>query len=260
MSCRTRTLDAGQMREVNILAPSPKNNRFLLDTGCRVEVPVTSTKQTAAPRVTRHRMKGAPTRANRLDRSGFVAAFLLIALASALGAAPALAKPHPSKSLTVERIYGGPSLSGHLTPGIEWSPNGEFISYLQRDGSSVEMWTMDAAKGERKLLVKASVLEEVMQPRKTSAIQSTGLGRVQADNYIWSPTGDALLFIGSSNLMLLDLNTMASKPLAPAADNAPQDIADAKFSPDGKWVSFVRDFNLWVASAATGEARELTTG
>ncbi len=99
-----------------------------------------------------------------------------------------------------------------------------------------------------------------MQPRKTSAVQSTGLGRVAADNYIWSPTSDALLFVGSSNLMYLDLKTMASKPLAAAADNAAQDIADPKFSPDGKWVSFVRDFNLWVASVATGDARELTTG
>jgi dipeptidyl-peptidase 4 len=205
-------------------------------------------------------MKGAPMQANRFFRAGFVPAFLLLLLGSALGAAPAHAKPHPSKSLTVERIYSGPSLSGHLTQGIEWSPDGKFISYLQRDGSSVEMWTMDAAKGERKLLVKASVLEEVMQPRRTSAIQSTGLGRVQAENYIWSPTGDALLFIGSSNLMLLDLKAMASKPIAVAADNAPQDIADPKFSPDGKWVSFVRDFNLWVASVATGDAKEVTSG
>ena len=187
--------------------------------------------------------------------------FIVIAFAVvAVCALPALAKPHPSKSLTVERIYGGPSLSGHLTQGIEWSPDGKRISYLQREGSSVEMWTMDAAKGDRKVLVKAEVLQEVMQPRKTSAVQATGLGRVAADNYIWSPTSDALLFVGSSNLMYLDLKTMASKPLAAAADNAAQDIADPKFSPDGKWVSFVRDFNLWVASVATGDARELTTG
>ena len=260
MSCRTRTLDASQMREAKILAPSPKNTRSLLDTACRVELPVTPTKQTTAPPATRHRMRGVPAHANRLFRAGFVPALLLLLLASTLIAAPASAKPRPSKSLTVERIYSGPSLSGHLTPGIEWSPDGKFISYLQRDGSSVEMWTMDPAKGERKLLVKAGVLEEVMQPRKASAIQSTGLGRVQAENYIWSPTGDALLFIGSSNLMLLDLKTMASKPLAVVADNAPQDVADPKFSPDGKWVSFVRDYNLWVASVATGEAKELTTG
>lgn len=189
-----------------------------------------------------------------------VRSVVLVVLALPSGAAPAIAKPHPSKSLTVERIYGGPSLSGHLIQGIEWTPDSKRISYLQRDGSSVEMWTMDAAKGERKVLVKAGVLEEVMQPRKTNAIQSTGLGRVEAENYIWSPTGDALLFIGSSNLMLLDLTTMASKPIAIAADNGAQDIVDPKFSPDGKSVSFVRDFNLWVASVATGEARELTTG
>ncbi len=184
----------------------------------------------------------------------------VVAIVLASGFAPALAKPRLSKSLTVERIYGGPSLSGHLIQGIEWSPDGKRISYLQRDGSSVEMWTMDAAKGDRKVLVKASVLEEVMQPRKTSAIQSTGLGRVAADNYIWSPSGDALLFIGSSNLMYLDLKNMTSKPLAVVADNAAQDVADPKFSPDGKWVSFVRDYNLWVASVATGEARPLTAG
>ena len=38
------------------------------------------------------------------------------------------------------------------------------------------------------------------------------------------------------------------------------DLEDAKFSPDGKWVSFVRDFNLWIVSAAGGDASALTTG
>lgn len=188
-------------------------------------------------------------------------------MAAAFVAAPVFAKPHPAQSLTVERIYGAPSLSGNLTPGIEWSPDGKRVSYLERDESGVEMWAMDAAKGERKVLVKAGVLEEVMQARKTGAIQSTGLGRVEAEDYMWSPSGDALLFVGSSNLILLDLKTMASKPLASsreneaanATDTAAQDISDPKFSPDGKWVSFVRGYNLWVVSVATGEAKALTT-
>jgi dipeptidyl-peptidase 4 len=205
-------------------------------------------------------MKGAPVRANRLLRAGFIPAFLLLLLAATLIAAPAFAKPRPSKSLTVERIYGAPSLDGYLTRGIEWSPDGKRISYLERDGSSVQMWTMDAAKGDRKILVNANVLRDVMQPRKTSAIQSTGLGRVEPDNYIWSPSGDALLFIGSSDLVLLDLKTMEWKPLLTIPSNAPQDVQDAKFSPDGKWVSFVADSNLWVTSVATGQARKLTTG
>ena len=199
----------------------------------------------------------------------FQAAIILVvvlALASALWPSAALAKPRPSKSLTVERIYGAPSLSGHLTAGIEWAPDGKRISYLQRQNGGAELWTMDAATGERRILVKASVLEEVMQRRKESAIQSTGLGRVEAENYQWSPAGNALLFIGSSDLVLLDLKTMSSRPLAAPKNSASRseagagDIDDPKFSPDGKWVSFVRDSNLWVASTATGEAKPLTTG
>ncbi|MBZ5694434.1 MAG: S9 family peptidase [Acidobacteriia bacterium] len=183
-------------------------------------------------------------------------AVLLAALVVGFGAAPALAAPKPAKSLTVERIYGAPNLGGYLTQGIEWSPDAKRISYLERKGSSVEMWTMDAATGARKVLVKASTLQDVMQPEKASAIQSTGLGRVQAEKYIWSPSGDALLFIGSTNLVLLDLKTMAARPLV-RGDAA---VEDPKFSPDGKWISFVRGSNLWVTSLASGETKALTTG
>ena len=122
------------------------------------------------------------------------------------------------------------------------------------------MWTMDATTGEEKILLKSSVLDSVMQPEATKAIQSTGLGRVQAENYIWSPTSDSLLFIGSSNLVLLDLKTMSPKPLISGAGNASHDIEDPKFSPDGKWISFVRDSNLSVVNIATGETKAVTTG
>jgi len=180
----------------------------------------------------------------------------LVVLTLSLGSASAVAQPQPSKSLTVERIYGAPSLSGYLAQGIEWSPDGHRISFLDRRASGVEMWTIDLATGERKVLVPADVLAQVMQPTRTQAIQSTGLGRVQADNYRWSPSGNSLLFIGSTHLVLLDLKTMMPKPLV----TGEADIADSKFSPDGKWVSYVRDFNLWLTNVATGESKQLTTG
>jgi dipeptidyl-peptidase 4 len=200
-------------------------------------------------------------RASRLLRDRIGPAFLLIALAAALGTSPARAKARPSKSLTVERIYGAPSLSGHLVQGIQWSPDGERISYLEHDGSRVEMWTMEAVRGERKILVNANVLQQVLAPGPTSAIQATGLGRVQADKYIWSPAGGALLFTGCTNLVYLDLKTMAAKSLA---KTDPGEAAlcdeDPKFSPDGKWISFVRKSNLYVVSVASGEVKQLTTG
>jgi dipeptidyl-peptidase-4 len=182
-----------------------------------------------------------------------------VALGFVQGAA--FSQPKAAKLLTVERIYSAPSLSGHPTEGIEWSPDGKQISYLESASSSQEIWTMDAATGARKVLVKASALSSVLASEPTHAIQATGLGRVRAARYFWSPAGDSLLFAGCSRLMLLDLKTMTPRPLA-AGEGGDVDscIEDPKFSPDGKWIGFVRESNLCVVNVATGEVRKLTTG
>ncbi len=197
---------------------------------------------------------------NRRNSSVLVCALLplMLAMALAVAAVPpgTLAHPQPSKSLTVERIYSAPSLSGYLLEGMEWSPDAKRISFLDRRATGLEIGTIDAATGERKVLVNSEVLTQVLQPERKQAIQSTGLGRVLPDNYRWSPSGNSLLFIGSTSLVLLDLKTMASKPLV----SGDADIEDPQFSPDGKWVSYVRDFNLWLANVATGASKSLTTG
>jgi dipeptidyl-peptidase 4 len=198
-------------------------------------------------------------KSSRRGRSGGRAAHarrLILLVAVALGATIANARPGASKMLTVERIYSAPGLSGYLTEGIEWAPDSKRVSYFGRDHSGVALWTTDATTGQSKILVKADVLESAMPPEKTDLIQSTGLGRVPTQNYLWSPSGESLLLIGGSSLVLLDLNTMVPKTLVSGAF----DIDDPKFSPDGKWVSFVREWNLWVVNIATGDVKPLTTG
>src|ERR1700757_1015629 len=82
----------------------------------------------------------------------------------------------PAKELTVQRIYSVPSLSGHLTNGIEWTPDGKRISYIVRQGSGsdapAELWTMDGTTGERKMLVGTDTLKAVTEPEKQKTIQS----------------------------------------------------------------------------------------
>jgi dipeptidyl-peptidase 4 len=228
-------------------------SRFELPTlstrqSCRVENRANARKQRVGPVSTRQN----PWACDHILR------LPILALALAVCAVPAstLADPKPSKSLTVERIYSAPSLSGYLAEGVEWSPDAKRISFLDRQASGLAMWTIDAASGQRKVLVNSDVLSQVMQPERKQAIQSTGLGRVRPDNYRWSPSGNSLLFIGGSSLVLLDLNTMTSKPLV----TGDADIEDPKFSPDGKWVSYVRDSNLWIADVATGKSKPLTIG
>ena len=165
-----------------------------------------------------------------------------------------------TRELTVERIYGEANLSGSLTTGIEWSPDAKRISYLERNpqgaNAGTELWTMDSATGERKVLVNSETLKAVTQPKKTAATQTTGLGRIEPGSYFWSPIGDSMLFVGSSDLVLLDLKTMAPKQLI----DGDREVENPKFSPDGKWVSFVRDWNLWVVNVASGETKAITTG
>ncbi len=52
------------------------------------------------------------------------------------------------------------------------------------------------------------------------------------------------------------MKTLASKKLV----SGEGDVADPKFSPDTRWVSYVRDANLWVVNVATGESKPLTRG
>src|SRR5580693_4927420 len=164
------------------------------------------------------------------------------------------------KEITIDRLFRPPSLGGRTTQGIEWAPDSKRFSYLDRQGSGqnaeLQLWTMDAATGERTVLVNAATLKSVMQPEKANTTQATGLGRVQADNYLWSPDGNSLLFIGSNSLVLLDLKTMAPKSIL----SSEQEIEDPKFSPDAKWISFSRSANIFAVNIASGETKTLTTG
>ena len=93
--------------------------------------------------------------------------FPRIAHAPLLAQSPAA---QSGKEITIERLFRPPSLGGRLTQGIEWAPDGKRFSYLDRQGSGaeavVQLWTMDAATGERKVLVNAETLKSVMQPEK----------------------------------------------------------------------------------------------
>src|SRR5579863_4409204 len=198
----------------------------------------------------------------RFSRAMFGAFFTAGVLAASLSTPLSAQSPasQSGKEITIDRLFRPPSLGGRLTQGIEWAPDSKRFSYLDRQGSGkdaeVQLWTMDAATGERKVLVNAATLKSVIQPEKAKTSQSTGLGRVQADNYLWSPDANSLLFIGSNSLVLLDLKTMTPKPIL----TSEQEIEDPKFSPDSRLISFSRSANLFVVNISSGAVATLTTG
>src|SRR2546428_8830465 len=103
------------------------------------------------------------------------------------------------KTLTVERIYSQPSLSGQLTRGLAWTPDGKEISYFETKGkgkeAKTELWVMDAVTGERRVLVATEKLESVLTAEPERATQATGLGRRPPPPSQRSPVGREFVFM-----------------------------------------------------------------
>jgi len=175
-------------------------------------------------------------------------------------AAPAAAAARAYKPLTVDRIYSEPSLSGRLTKGIAWTPDSKQLSFFETKGAGKEakneLWMMDVATGQRRALLSADKLESVLPADSEKATQATGLGRHAPAEYQWAQGGGALLFQGATSLAWFDVKTQAARPLVSGKES----IADPKISPDSRYVSFVRDHNLWLVSVADGKERALTQG
>src|SRR5258708_18854611 len=123
------------------------------------------------------------------ELSNFALVLVLLGLPSAL-VAQQPAPPSSGKQLTVERIYSQPSLNGRPTRGLIWTPDGKQVSYFEAKGAGreakTELWVMDAATGERKLLVAAEKLEAILPATTSRPPQATALSRRAPAAYKWA--------------------------------------------------------------------------
>ena len=193
---------------------------------------------------------------HRLLVAGIAACLLWPSLSAAQQAGAVTA----GKALTVERIYSQPSLSGRMTRGLAWTPDGKQLTYFETKGAGreakTELWAMDTATGERRVLIGADKLESIMPAETARPSQATGAGRRQPSQYQWAPDGTGILFQGPTALAWLELKSQAGRTLVSGKST----ITDAKFSPDGKYVSLVREHNVWVVNVADGKERAITRG
>ena len=193
-----------------------------------------------------------PTALRFFQRAGLITYGLLFACLQ-------LHAQEPKGILTVKRIYSQPSLSGKLYRGVQWTPDAKTVSYFDSNGQGKEdrseLWCLDTATGQRRVLVPAEKMAAILPAEKSSQSQATGLGRRAASQYAWAPNGEAILFIGSNALGWFELKTQTARILVQGKEA----IADSKISPDGKYVSFVRSHNLYVVNVADGKERALTT-
>ena len=163
-----------------------------------------------------------------------------------------------TKPLTIESLYQAGGLTGRGPETMSWSPDGTRLSFVQRDekGEKGELWYVDAATGEKKVLVSAAKLA-ALDPdvnKVKNEREKERLTRYRVAAYVWAPDSKHLMFNSQGQLWLYDLGSETAVQFTSASDPS----GSPEFSPDGNRVAYVRKHNLYVRPAAGGDEKQLT--
>ncbi|MBV8571429.1 MAG: DPP IV N-terminal domain-containing protein [Acidobacteriaceae bacterium] len=134
-----------------------------------------------------------------------------------------------------------------FTSNFAWSPDGSRIAWVQTSGpgeSAAKLWSADVKSGHR------HVLASICSPADHPGLPVLPVIR----SYQWAPRGDALLITSNTTLLWLNLKQHTVRTLVSGG----RAIFDGQISPDGRWISFVRDNNLWVASVKGSGVKAVT--
>ncbi|MEN6576332.1 MAG: S9 family peptidase [Phycisphaerales bacterium] len=158
-----------------------------------------------------------------------------------------------NKPVTFETVYGPKgrvSFHGSPVSGLTWLDDGEH--YLQvRDG---RLYKVHATSGRSVLFVDPNVLSAglcrlpAMRPKDAESIS-------RGTWFHMSPDHSAVLIDYEDDLYYLTIDGQTAVRLT----STPGPEKHAAFDPQGKFVAFVRDGNLYVVDVATQTERALTT-
>jgi dipeptidyl-peptidase 4 len=178
---------------------------------------------------------------------------------TALAAVLALSSPALAEKLTPERIFADPGLSGPTAKGVALSPDGKRVTYLKAKAEAAnvqDLWAADVKGGEPYRLIDSAALssgkelsEAEKARRERARVQARGIVE-----YSWDKQGRFILVPLDGDLYL---DSLADGKVTRLTET-PGDEVDAKVSPKGGFVSYVRDQNLYIKPITGGNETALT--
>jgi dipeptidyl-peptidase-4 len=186
---------------------------------------------------------------------------LLLASSILLAAGSAAAQSRDPSILTPERVFADPALSGPVARGVSLSPDGELLAFLrgrEDDDEVQDLWAVSVEGGEpyklldsRALVPDAGELSEAEKARR-ERMRISARGVVE---YSWDEQGRYILAPLEGDVFLATREDGSVRRLT----ETEADEIDAKVSPQGNFVSWVRDQDLVVYDLASGTERPVTT-
>ncbi|GAA0652730.1 S9 family peptidase [Brevundimonas lenta] len=194
-------------------------------------------------------------------RNILLASTLFLAAQSPFTAAMAQEAAPASAILTPERVFANPSLSGPVAKGVSLSPDGELVAFLRSRPDDVDvqdLWAAPTGAGEpfklidaRALVPDAGELSEAEKARR-ERMRISARGVVE---YSWDEQGRYILAPLEGDIFLASREGGQVRRLT----ETEADEIDAKVSPKGNFVSYVRDQDLVVYDLASNRETAVTT-
>jgi len=183
-------------------------------------------------------------------------------LASAALAALLVAQPAMAEQLPPKRIFDSPDISGPRARGVKLSPDGKSVTYIKSrddDLTITDLWVADVAGGEPRLLLDgkqlAPAVRELSEAEKARR-ERAGVATRGVVDYAWDTQGKVILAPVEGDIFVYDVAAKQARRVT----RTPGDEIDAKVSPKGGFVSYVRDDNLYITPTAGGGERAVTEG
>lgn len=165
-------------------------------------------------------------------------------------------------SLPLERLYASPSLSGPTARMVKYSPDGKRVTFLKSrpdEQNRFDLWQYDLATGNQSLLVDSQLFEpepiELCEAEKALRERKRIAGTAGIADYSWG-TPDTILVPLAGDLFLVTLTD--NDPIVKQLTDTETSECDARVSPKGTYVSFVRDGTLYAIELSTGTEMRLT--
>ena len=165
-------------------------------------------------------------------------------------------------ALPIEEVARYP-LPGMAIPGsLAFSPDDQLITYLFSEEGSLtrQLYAFDPQTGEQRLLVappEGGATDENISLEEALRRERQRQREFGVTSYAWAEHTNRLLIPIRGDIFVQD---GADAPLRKIVDSRGKPALDPHFSPDGEWVAYVQDAELYVVPFIGGEPRQVTKG